>query len=185
MPIVLKKKTVWVLFASFVILAWVSQMAYRGFFQKPEPDLYSVLNEGDVLPAQTPIVGADGKLFQMEQFRGKVVLLNFWAGWCGPCLKEMPSLYQLQKVYQSRGFEILAISLDEDLGQGMEVLKRVAGTPPFPVFKGTEQAIYHRFPIEGLPFTAVVDKAGVIRYARPGERNWMQEDARKMIEALL
>jgi thiol-disulfide isomerase/thioredoxin len=185
MPLVLKKKSAWILFAGLVILVWVGLVVYRGFTESGESDQYKTLAEGEILPENTPVLTMQGKLAQMADYRGKVVLLNFWAAWCGPCLKEMPSLYKLHESLKDKGFVVLAISMDDDLGQGVETLKRIAGAPPFAVIKGTEQAIYHRFPIEGLPYTVVLDKTGVIHYARPGERDWMRPEARKIIEDLL
>jgi thiol-disulfide isomerase/thioredoxin len=182
---VTKKKSFWIGIIAFFLLAWVAHTTYRALSIQQENETYRTLSVGEEFPANTPLVGLDGKYKSLGDFKGKVVLINYWAAWCGPCLKEMPSLYQLQKKLADKNFVVIGISMDDDLGQGMATLERIAGKAPFEMFKGAEQAIFHKFPIEGLPFTAILDKQGKIAYAEPGERNWLEEEAVKMIEALL
>jgi thiol-disulfide isomerase/thioredoxin len=181
----LKKKSLWIGLLSFVVLAWAAQTAYRGLSTQQEEVSYKLLVEGDIFPQKMPLLTREGKLTTFADFSGKVVLLNYWAGWCGPCLKEMPSLYELHKKFADRGFTVLGISMDEDFGQGLGTLNRIAGAAPFPHFKGQEQAVSARFPIEGLPFTVVLDRSGKILYARAGERDWSNAESMKFIEGLL
>lgn len=181
----LKKKGLWIGLASFVVLVLAAQTAYRALSVRQEEDAYKVLAEGDAFPAKMPLVSLDGKYHSFADYAGKVVLLNYWAAWCGPCLKEMPSLYRLQKKFSQRNFAVVGVSMDDDLGQGVASLTRIVGAPPFPLFKGPEQAVSARFAIEGLPFTVIVDKSGKILYARAGERDWSSPEAVKFIEGLL
>ena len=97
----------------------------------------------------------------------------------------MPSLYALQKQFGGKGFQVLGVSMDDDFVQGVAGLNRLAGPAPFPQFKGQEQAIAARFPIEGLPFSVIVDNSGKIVYARAGERDWQEPGAVKFVEGLL
>jgi thiol-disulfide isomerase/thioredoxin len=181
----LKKKGLWIGLVSFVVLVLAAQTAYRGLSVKRAEDTYKTLAEGDIFPAQMPLVGADGKYRSFADYAGKVVLLNYWAAWCGPCLKEMPSLYRLQEKLSRKNFALIGVDMDDDPAQGIASLARIVGAAPFPMFKGPEQAVSARFAIEGLPFTVIVDKSGKIIYARAGERDWSSPEALKFIEGLL
>ena len=181
----LKKKSVWLLLASFLVLAWAAQTTYRALSNQSEEDAYKILQEGDTFPANMPLQKAEGGFANFEAYSGKVVLINFWASWCGPCLTEMPSLYALHKKYEPRGLAVIGVTMDNRNPNAVAVLKRVAGEPPFPLFNGEEQAVANRFPIEGLPYTVIVDRNGTIQYAKPGERNWMAAEATQIIEGML
>lgn len=185
MPALFRKKGFWIGLFSFAVLAWAAQTAYRGLSSQQEEDAFKLLTEGDIFPAKMPLMTKDGKFVTFSDYTGKVVLVNFWAAWCGPCLKEMPSLYALQKKFADRGFAVLGVSMDDDFAQGLGALNRIAGEAPFQHFKGQEQAISARFPIQGLPFTVVIDRSGKILYARAGERDWADGEATKLIEGLL
>ena len=181
-----RKKGLWIGLISFVVLALAAQVAYRALSEQQGDDSsFKMLAEGEVMPAKMPLLNSEGKLVTFADYSGKVVLVNFWAAWCGPCIKEMPSLYALQKQFGGKGFQVLGVSMDDDFVQGVAGLNRLAGPAPFPQFKGQEQAIAARFPIEGLPFSVIVDKSGKIVCARAGERDWQEPGAVKFVEGLL
>ena len=185
MPPIFKKKSFWVVLASFLVLAWVGQNAYRTLSDRQEEEKYKLLQEGDEMPATMPFLSLEGKYSNYSDFRGKVVLVNFWAAWCAPCLKEMPSIYALHNKFRDRGFVVLGVAMDDKPEDGLTTLNRIVGPAPFSMVEGLEQAIANRFPIEGLPYTVVVDKAGKIRYARPGERDWNDKESVALIEEML
>ncbi|RZA05281.1 MAG: TlpA family protein disulfide reductase [Proteobacteria bacterium] len=159
------------------------------FFRGSTPTLEEprqVYIEGDTVSptlALVPGPGAKGATF--GDFRGKVTLINFWAGWCAPCLKEMPSLYKLHEKYQAKNFEVVTFNMDETPADGFAALERIAGKAPFPLYVGYEQAVFNHFPVEGLPFTALLNREGKVIYAQPGERDWMDAASQKLIEDLL
>lgn len=181
----MKRKSFWIGIIGFFLFVWVAHTTYRALSIQQENETHRILTVGEELPSKIPLVTLDGNYQKVGDYLGKVVLINFWAAWCAPCLKEMPSLYQLQNTFKEKNFVVLGISMDEDLGQGMATLERITGKPTFQMFKGTEQEIFHRFPIEGLPYTVILDKTGKIAYAEPGERDWMSAESVKIIEALL
>ncbi|HEY8280688.1 MAG TPA: TlpA disulfide reductase family protein [Bdellovibrionota bacterium] len=148
---------------------------------QPQPTLTSGMN----FPAGFDLENVGTKKAVFSEFRGKVVLINFWAGWCGPCLHEMPGLYSLQKKLEGRGLVVLGVNMDDDPLVGMKVLRQRVGDAPFPIYKGTGTAFADKFEIDGLPFTVVVDRNSTIRYARSGEVNWQSPDAVGLIEGLL
>ena len=138
-----------------------------------------------MIPETLSLEGKGAGAKRLKDFKGKVLLINFWAGWCGPCLHEMPGLYAVQREFSARGFSVLAISMDEDFSGGMSALRRVAGAPPFPIFKGVGSEMADHFPIEGLPYTVILDKSLRVVYARAGEVDWNAPRARRLIEELL
>lgn len=173
------------LVAGAFTLAFVAQTTYRVLLVKNEEEQYRLLQEGDSMPDSMTLLSTEGKYSTYEEYKGKVVLVNFWAAWCGPCLKEMPSIYALHQKLQPKGFEVLGVAMDENLSQGLATLTNMAGEPPFLMLKGNEQAMANRFPIEGLPYTVIIDRKGVIRYAKPGERDWNSKEAHALLEGMM
>jgi thiol-disulfide isomerase/thioredoxin len=109
----------------------------------------------------------DGKPIKLSDYKGKVVLLNFWATWCGPCRIEIPWFIEFQKTYKDRGFTVIGVALDDE---GWDVVKPYVQEKQinYPVAVGdaiTEQAFG---PIESLPTTLIIDKEGRIANAHVG-----------------
>lgn len=129
-------------------------------------------------------VDLDGKSRTLAAWQGKLVVLNFWATWCPPCLKEMPAFVRLQQRYGAQGVQFIGIALD---GRD-EVAKFVAEHGiDFPIFAGEEDVARYMQrvgnQIGALPFTVVVDRDGQIRHTHQGE--WTEEAAEKVIQGLL
>lgn len=114
----------------------------------------------------------EGEL-SLGDLKGKVVLINFWASWCGPCISEMPSLAALQGKFSKDEFVVLAVNLDEDVAEAKSILKKLFGNDlPFLVVKGEGSEIVNQFPLQGLPYTAILDGAGIVRSSSAGSRDW-------------
>ncbi|HKC38835.1 MAG TPA: TlpA disulfide reductase family protein, partial [Gemmatimonadales bacterium] len=125
----------------------------------------------DRLLAQTPTLGRDlfapafalpdlaGKPVRLEDYRGKVTLVNFWASWCGPCREEFPHMADLYRSFGRDRFDIAAISDDVDPGKMRAFVAEFR--PPFPILVGggRMKAIYH---YRGLPYSVLLDKRGRI-----------------------
>ena len=113
--------------------------------RKPAPDF--TLKDGE------------GRDVSLSDFRGKVVLLNFWATWCGPCKIEMPWFVDFQRKYKDQGFSVIAVSLDEE---GWEVVKPFAEDMKlnFPVLLGNDELADRFGGIQALPTTLIIDKEG-------------------------
>ena len=137
------------------------------------------------LPPGLELEALDGKKVPLAGLTGKVVVLNFWAGWCAPCLNEMPGLYAFYRRLENNGLAVLAVNMDEDPNQGLDVLTKKVGKAPFPVYKGAESELAEQFEIGGLPFTVVVGRDGDIVYSRAGEIDWTNSDAATLIEEIL
>jgi cytochrome c biogenesis protein CcmG/thiol:disulfide interchange protein DsbE len=104
---------------------------------------------------------ADGKTVKLSDHKGKVVLLNFWATWCGPCKIEIPWFIEFQKTYKDRGFTVIGVSVDDE---GWEIVKPYLADKlvNYPVVVGDETVNTMYGGIESLPTTFVIDKDGKI-----------------------
>ena len=136
-------------------------------------------------PKETKLLAVNGTSKTLGDYQGKVILLNFWASWCGPCMHEMPALYALQKTYEKRGFVVLAINMDSSTKPAVEALEHRIGKAPFEIFQGDEQAISNLFSISGLPYNVILDKKGDIQKVLLGEYNWNSKSLRNLIESYL
>lgn len=109
----------------------------------------------------------DGKTVQLSQMKGKVVLLNFWATWCGPCRKEIPDFLEVYKEYKSKGFEIIGVSLDDE---GWTVVNPFARKFKinYPIVLGDGKLVRAYGSFEFIPTTFLIDKQGTIVHTFTG-----------------
>lgn len=116
---------------------------------------------GKVAPAFT-LVGLDGKKVSLSDYKGRPVLVNFWATWCGPCKIEMPWFEEFHKQYAAQGFEILGLADDVDAGKDAiaKVAQKTGVTYPILLTDGKVQTAYGG--LDYLPMSFYVDKNGVI-----------------------
>jgi peroxiredoxin len=120
----------------------------------------------------------------LGDLRGKVVLLNFWATWCEPCLEEMPALERVGRTYQDRGLVVLALSVDRE-GAPVVVpfLKRHALT--FPVGLDPQQTVAHLYRVWALPSTIIVGRKGTALFSVQGARDWDGRIGHGLFDSLL
>lgn len=131
---------------------------------RPSVPVASDTNSGKKFPAAPAFKLKDlsGKEVQLSDFKGKVVILNFWATWCGPCRFETPALVEFRHSYQPRGVEIVGISLDDD-GPGVVSKFVQQYKVPYPVVMSDQSTIEAYGPIEAVPTTFIIDKEGRVR----------------------
>jgi thiol-disulfide isomerase/thioredoxin len=103
----------------------------------------------------------DGREITLSQLRGKVVLLDFWATWCGPCKESIPHLIQLYKNYRERGFELVGMNVDKSDGDTVRRFVRSMDIP-YPVVTASEDVV-RSYRVTGIPVTILIDKEGKIR----------------------
>ena len=127
----------------------------------------------------------DGNRHRLSELRGKVVVLNFWATWCGPCREELPSLEALYRDLRDRGFEVLAINQWETPDQVFSYMGQIDVFPTFPILFDRDSHVSELYGIRGLPTTLVVDRQGRVVYRAIGGRNFDHPEVRGLIEALL
>jgi peroxiredoxin len=136
-------------------------------------------------PASAPdfaLPDAEGNEIKLSDLKGKVVLLNFWATWCGPCKIEMPWFVEFQRDYKDKGFAVVAVSLDEE---GWAVVKPFAEDLKlnFPVVVGDDELADKFGGIAALPTTFIIDKEGKITAKHTGLVS--KSDYKDEIESLL
>jgi thiol-disulfide isomerase/thioredoxin len=122
-----------------------------------------------------------GRPLRLEQFRGRVVLLNFWATWCGPCIEEIPVFSRWQLRYAAAGLQILGVSMDDD----DTVVKRFLAkhAVPYPILMGDAKLGESFGGVYGLPQSILIDAHGKIVFRNVGELNL--EALRSQIQGLL
>jgi thiol-disulfide isomerase/thioredoxin len=127
--------------------------------------------------------GAAGTSQPLAAFKGKPVVVNFWASWCGPCVKEMPALSALQRDYQKKGITFIGLGVDSEKNIN-DFLKKVPVDYPVYVagFGGADLARNFGNNAGGLPFTVVIDAKGTVRTTKLGEVD--ESELRKTLDAL-
>jgi len=108
----------------------------------------------------------EGSNLRLEEYRGQVVLINFWASWCGPCRQEMPLLDQLHNRYEETGFAVLGVNVEGEVKPAQKIVDKTKVT--FPVLIDEDQKVSEMYNLEAMPSTVVVDRDGVIRYIHRG-----------------
>ena len=137
--------------------------AVLGMFGRDRPA--TTAEVGQAAPElRLPLAG--GGDVDLPAYRGKVVLLNFWATWCVPCRAEMPAIEQVYQTHSERGFEVLAVNVSEREQDVIPFLHEVGVTFPSALDRTGEVA--RRFRAIGLPTTFLIDRSGVIRDVRVG-----------------
>ncbi len=107
-----------------------------------------------------------GPNLRLQEYRGQVVLINFWASWCGPCRQEMPILDRLHQRYEEAGFAVLGINVEGERGPAEKIAKKSKLT--FPILIDEGQVVSKQYELEAMPSTIVVDRNGKVRYIHRG-----------------
>jgi peroxiredoxin len=119
----------------------------------------------------------DGGNLRLEEYRGQVVLINFWASWCGPCRQEMPLLDRLHQRYEDAAFVVLGINVEGSEAPARSLLDKIPVT--FPVLIDANQTVSAQYKLEAMPTTVLVDRDGIVRYVH---RGYKPGDEAKYIE---
>ncbi len=147
-------------------------------------DNFTLLDPPVPAPLET-FAALDGARVRLADFKGRVVVLNFWATWCPPCIREMPSLDRLQAALEGRGLAVLAVSIDRG---GVKVIRPFAkglGLDRLGLYHDDTGALFKAFGVTGLPTTFLIDRQGGIVGAYPGPAEWDGPEARALIEHYL
>ncbi len=150
------------------------------------PDLRNSRNQFAFLRPQkpapmTPILAEDGSMMVLDRYRGKVILLNIWATWCPPCIRELPALDRLQSALGSRDFTVMALSIDEADMELPVSFVRGLGLKNLEVYSDFTGTIAKAFPLYGLPITYLIDQRGLVIGYIVGAAKWDSPEAMKFL----
>ena len=138
---------------------------------------------GKLAPPFT-LADVNGKKVALSEYKGKVILINFWATFCAPCKAEMPSLNNLFLAFKNDGFIVLAISTDDSEKPVQSFMKEKAIA--FPVLMDKDQEVYFdQYGVLGLPTSFLIDREGIITDKIRGEREWDTPEMKEKIGTLL
>ncbi|HEY4750461.1 MAG TPA: TlpA disulfide reductase family protein [Steroidobacteraceae bacterium] len=124
-----------------------------------------------------------GKDVSLAQYQGQVVMINFWASWCGPCRQEMPLLESIYKKYNKLGFTLLGVNVEPDSQAADDWLK---ATPvSFPILYDKDSKVSKLYEVAGMPSTVIIDRSGKLRVLhrgyKPGDENEYLDSIRALI----
>lgn len=125
----------------------------------------------------------EGPNLRLQEQRGRVVMVNFWATWCGPCRIEMPHLARLYDKYRGSGFQLLGVNIDEDPRQAASVATKLGLR--FPVLLDSEKRVSKLYDLSTMPSTVLIDRNGRVRYVHRGYRDGYEDTYEKQIRELL
>lgn len=124
-----------------------------------------------------------GDIVSLDKLKGKVVMLNFWASWCGPCRQEMPLLEQMHKRYSSLGFTMIGVNVESNTSDAEKWLQQ---TPvSFPVLFDKENKVSKLYDVNAMPSTVFIDRKGNVRALHRGYKPGDESEYLNQIRALL
>jgi peroxiredoxin len=129
------------------------------------------------------LMTTDGRPVSLQALRGKVVLVNFWATWCEPCIREMPSLQQLRDQLHADGFEVLAVNYQEGPARINSFIEKLQLS--LPVVRDTDGSVARAWGARIFPANYLVDRAGNIRHSMSGAADWTSPSLVSTIRTLL
>ncbi len=127
----------------------------------------------------------DEEKVKLSDYRGKVVLLNFWATWCPPCIREMPSMERLHQQVDADDFKVIAVNQMEDVDQVFAFTGQLEVDPTFAILFDSTSEVSRDYAVRGLPTTYLIDKQGNIRYRAVGGREFDHTEVIKTIKQLI
>lgn len=146
-----------------------SSLASSGLAGKPAPDF--------------ALKSSTGENLRLSEYRGDVVMINFWATWCGPCRQEMPLLDELHSRYERVGFNLLGVNIDDDSNRAMNMIRELGVN--FPVLFDAQKEVSRLYDVDAMPVTVLVDRVGNVRYVHQGYKPGYEEKYLDQVRSLL
>jgi peroxiredoxin len=143
----------------------------------------SLVGASSSLAPSFALPSRSGDTVTLEKYKGQVVMLNFWASWCGPCRHEMPLLDQMYKRYSALGFTLVGVNVEADT---KDAEKWLAQTPvTFPVVFDKENKVSKLYDVNAMPSSVFIDRKGNVRYLHRGYKDGDEGEYLNQIRALL
>jgi len=146
-----------------------TSLASSGLMGQPAPDFV--------------LKSASGENLRLSEFRGDVVMINFWATWCGPCRQEMPLLDEMYTRYQRVGFSLLGVNIDDDSRKALKMISELGVS--FPVLFDVSKEVSKLYKVNAMPVTILVDRDGIVRHVHQGYQPGYELDYLDEIRSLL
>ena len=135
--------------------------------------------KGTPIAADFDLMDVDGQRHTLAMYRGKIVIVNFWATWCPPCRFELPAMEKVWERLKNKGVVILGINVGEDADT---IFTFTADYPvTFPLLLDSDSSVTNKYPVIGLPTTYVINPQGRLIYKAIGTRNWNEDALVKQI----
>ncbi|MEM7763656.1 MAG: TlpA disulfide reductase family protein [Pseudomonadota bacterium] len=126
---------------------------------------------------------AAGENVRLTDLRGDVVMINFWATWCGPCRQEMPLLDEMHARYSRVGFSLLGVNIDDDPKRAIDMIDSLGVS--FPVVFDSDKSVSEQYDVSAMPVTILLDREGVVRHVhygyKPGYEDIYVQQIRELI----
>ncbi len=145
------------------------------------PMAYALTASGPA--ANFTLKDADGNNVRLSEYRGQVVLINFWASWCGPCRQEFPLLDELHQKYQPMGFTVFGVNVEQERELADKVLREIPVT--FPILFDDQNEVSEEYDVDAMPATVLVDRSGEIRFMHRGYKPGYEDLYEKQVRALI
>jgi len=129
------------------------------------------------------LASSSGKNIKLSELRGEVVMVNFWASWCGPCREELPLLDDLYQQYRDYGFTLLGVNVDENRAAADKLLEQIPVS--FPVLYDPNSAVSELYQVDAMPSTILIDRDGNLRHLHRGYKPGYEDKYDAEIKALV
>lgn len=124
-----------------------------------------------------------GENLRLSEYRGEVVMINFWATWCGPCRQEMPLLDDLYNRYERVGFTLLGVNIDDNSQRAVDMMRELGVN--FPVLFDASKDVSKLYEVNAMPVTVILDREGNVRHVHQGYKPGYEEKYLDEVRALL
>lgn len=169
--------------ALIVVIVALAVVGALFFFGQNSGRGVKIIREGDRAP-EFQLPSLDGRMVSLSSYRGKVVMVHFWATWCPPCVEEIPTLERLYHTYIGRGLEVLAVSVDEG-GAGAVGRFMQKNRLTLPVLLNSDQSVSRAYGTFKFPETYLIDREGIVHRKIIGAADWTSPAASQVIQSML
>jgi len=168
-----------------IAILYIVSMTVNADWQQPELSHELSPVERVVSASDFELKNMDEESKKLSDYKGSVVLLNFWATWCPPCIREMPSMERLHQKIGGEKFNVIALNQMEDADQVFAFTGQLEIDPTFEILFDETSSVSSSYSVRGLPTTYLIDKKGNIRYRAVGGRLFDHPDVVQIIKQLI